>query len=123
MEKILADACIFIDIFRGNYKLYLELMENEVVINSIIYMELIRGARDKNELKKIDKYLKGFEMIFIDEKISQEAMMLMKTYSLSHGLLIPDALIAATVISRHISLWSFNKKDFLFIEKINLFHP
>jgi len=123
MEKILADACIFIDIFRGNYKLYLELMENEVVINSIIYMELIRGARDKNELKKIDKYLKGFEMIFIDERISQEAMMLMKTYSLSHGLLIPDALIAATAISRHISLWSFNKKDFLFIEKINLFHP
>ena len=120
MEKVLVDTCIFIDIFRGDQQLYKDLSEHEVVINSIVYMELIQGARNKNELKKIINFLSKFEIISINEKISLRSMELMKNYSLSHGLLVPDALIAATALIRELPLWTFNIKDFKFIDNLNL---
>ena len=48
-------------------------------------------------------------------------MELMKIYSMSHGLLIPDALIAATAITKNLPLWTFNQKDFKFIDDLVLF--
>lgn len=120
MEKVLADSCIFIDIFRGNQQLYQALSEYEVAINSIVYMELVQGARNKNELKKIVTFLNRFEIISIDEEISLKSMELMKYYSLSHGLLVPDAMIAATSLVKDLPLWTFNLKDFKFIQNLYL---
>jgi predicted nucleic acid-binding protein len=83
-------------------------------------MELIQGARDKRELEKIDKFLKKFEVKQIDEKTSEKSMKLMKEFSLSHGLLVPDALIAANAVIKGFPLWTFNKKHFKFIENLTL---
>ncbi len=121
MEKILVDSCIFIDIFRGNRQLYQDLLKHRVFLNSIVYMELIQGSRDKIELKKINKFLKDFKTLPITRKISKKSMELMKTYSISHGLLIPDALIAATAIIKNLPLWTFNQRDFQFIDRLILF--
>ncbi len=121
MEKILADSCIFIDIFRGNHQLYNQLSTLNVSINSIIYMELIQGAQNKTELKEIDRFLKSFEMVGWDDQVSQTAMELMKKYSLSYGLLIPDAVIAATALCKGYKLWTFNRKDYKFIKNLVLF--
>ena len=49
------------------------------------------------------------------------AVNLIEIYSKSHGLKVADALIAATAISSDIELWTFNKKDFRFIENLRLF--
>ncbi|MFC2145766.1 type II toxin-antitoxin system VapC family toxin [Acidobacteriota bacterium] len=121
MEKILVDSCIFIDIFRGNTQLYQDLLKQKVLLSSIVHMELIQGARDKIELEKIDKFLKKFKVFPITQKISKKSMELIKTYSISHGLLIPDALIAATAIIKNFPLWTFNQKDFRFISDLALY--
>jgi len=118
MEKILVDSCIFIDIFRGNRQLYQDL----VFLNSIVYMELIQGSRDKIELERINNFLKDFKILPLTQKISKKSMELMKTYSISHGLLIPDALIAATAIIKNLPLWTFNRRDFQFIDRLILFN-
>jgi hypothetical protein len=44
----------------------------------------------------------------------------MTTYCLSHGLLIADALIAATAIALNLPLLSKNQRDYRFIEGLNL---
>ena len=121
MEKILVDSCIFIDIFRGNRQLYQDLLKQKVFLNSIVYMELIQGSRDKIELGRINKFLKDFKILPITQKISKKSMELMKTYAISHGLLIPDALIAATAIIKNLPLWTFNRRDFQFIDHLILF--
>jgi predicted nucleic acid-binding protein len=121
MEKVLVDSCIFIDIFRGNRQLYQDLLKQKVFLNSIVYMELIQGSRDKIELKRIDNFLKDFKILPINQKISKKSMELMNTYSISHGLLIPDALIAATAIIKNLPLWTFNRRDFQFIDHLILF--
>ncbi len=35
MEKVLADTCIFIDIFRGNRQLYQDLFKQKIAVSSI----------------------------------------------------------------------------------------
>jgi predicted nucleic acid-binding protein len=121
MEKVLVDTCIFIDIFRGNRQLYQDLLKQKVFVNSIVYMGLIQGSRDKVELKKIEKFLEKLQIIEVNQKISRKSLELMKKYSLSCGLLIPDAIIAASAIIKHFPLWTFNRKDFKFIDDLVLF--
>ncbi|WP_245536663.1 PIN domain-containing protein [Thiothrix nivea] len=47
-------------------------------------------------------------------------MELLQQYRLSHGLLIPDGLIAATAIEAGIPLISKNQKDYRFIQELQL---
>ncbi|MEY4904394.1 MAG: hypothetical protein RLZZ292_2209 [Bacteroidota bacterium] len=47
----------------------------------------------------------------------------MVNYSVTHGLQIPDALIAATAISNQLLLFTENKQDFKFIPEIKFFNP
>jgi predicted nucleic acid-binding protein len=44
----------------------------------------------------------------------------LRQYRLSHGLLIPDALIAATAINFNIPLLTKNQSDYRFIKEVNL---
>jgi predicted nucleic acid-binding protein len=122
--KVFLDTCILIDILRGNRKIAsIIAKDNKYVINSIVFMEIIRGARDKKELIQLQKFLSIFEIIEIDQQISSTARNLIIRYSLGFGLEIADALIASTCIVHNLKLWTFNKKDFLFIENLQLFEP
>jgi len=45
---------------------------------------------------------------------------LLRQYRLSHGLLIPDALIASTALSLNVDLATKNQRDYRFIEILTL---
>ena len=47
----------------------------------------------------------------------------METYSLSHKLTLPDALIAAIALVHTLELYTLNAKDFQFIADIQLYQP
>jgi hypothetical protein len=47
----------------------------------------------------------------------------MESYSLSHKVSIPDALIAATALVHDLELYTMNTKDFRFIAKLKLYQP
>ena len=53
--------------------------------------------------------------------ISKRAIQLVDQFNLSHGLLIPDAIIAATAVVHRIELFTYNVKDFQFIPDIKLY--
>jgi len=56
----------------------------------------------------------------LDEHISTIAEKLLRDYRLSHGLMIADALIAATAIILKSRLVSKNQKDYRFIKELEL---
>lgn len=89
-------------------------------VSSVTQMELIVGCRDKNELSSLEHFLERFQIISLNEHISDAAMDLLKKYRLSHGLLIADSLIAATAIIIDIPFISKNQRDYRFIENLNL---
>ena len=94
--------------------------QSTVAISSITEMELIIGCRNKNELQSLGRFLKRFQMIKVSEPISDMATGLLTQYRLSHGLLIADALIAATAITLSVPFVSKNQRDYCFINKLNL---
>ena len=121
---IILDTNIIIELLKGNKetKELLEgINEENFAISIITSMELYYGAINKRELNKIKKFLKSFDLLLINEEISKIALDLIEKYSKSHGLEIPDALIAATSIYYDIPLLTYNKKDFKYIEGLQLF--
>jgi predicted nucleic acid-binding protein len=83
-------------------------------------MELIVGCRNKSELQTLNRFLSQFQIFTLTNTISDRAAELLQIYFLSHGLLIADALIAATAIENQIPLISKNQRDFRFIQGLNL---
>jgi predicted nucleic acid-binding protein len=65
-------------------------------------------------------FLSQFQVLTLKCDIGDRAIELLQSYFLSHGLLIADALIAATAIENNIPLLSKNQRDFRFIQELNL---
>lgn len=86
-------------------------------------MELFQGARDKRELAKIGKELKRFKRLAFHDEIARLSTDLIKDYVLSHGLQIPDSIVAATCLVYNIALFTHNKKDFRYIPDLTLWEP
>jgi hypothetical protein len=116
VEMILADSTILIDLSRGNEEAIL-FCDNErrrgggIAISIISSMELIIGCRDKGDLNKTLKFLAEYPVIDISIPISRRAHQLILHFSMSHGLVIPGAFIAATALEENLKLVTPKKDD------------
>lgn len=121
MNDNLFDTSVLIDYLRFTPKT-IELFNKirEPIITSITVCELYQGARNKEILNKIKKTLREFKIIHLTDKVSELAVELIENYHLSHGLLIPDALIAATALKNHLILITSNVKDFTMIKGLKV---
>jgi len=121
---ILCDTDILIEALKNNTKAIESLkiigFEN-IALSSITLMEVYFGAVNKRELMKIKNRLQQLKIIHINQDISETATKLIEKYAKSHGLHIPDALIAATSICNRIELLTYNVRDFKFIQHIKLY--
>ena len=120
---ILVDTDIFIEALKNN-SCAIDSLRNigfeNIAVSAITLMELYFGAMNKKELGKIKSRLKQLRVVQLDQDISKTATDLVEKYAKSHGLRIPDALIAATAICQHMELLTYNEKDFRFIEGLRL---
>lgn len=91
-----------------------------LAISVVTQMELLIGVRNKTELGALDKFLKQFQILPLNEAASDQSVELLRLYRLSHGLLIADILIAATALVRAVPLISKNQRDYRFIVGLNL---
>ena len=125
MEKVILDTNILIEILKGDKCTIakVESMEWELCISSITAMELFYGARNKAEVKKLEKFILLFTLLYPDEALSRKAMELVKQYAKSHSLDIPDSLIAATALTQNCELFTYNIKDFRYIDGLKLVEP
>ena len=123
-QEILVDTDILIDVGRGIPvavdRLGKDAKIATLAISIITQMELIVGCRNKTELQALEQFLRHYTIIKIDKFVSDKAVELIRNYRLSHGLLLPDAFIAATAIVRNIPLLTKNQRDYRFISGFNL---
>ncbi len=94
--------------------------KNALAISIITQLELMIGCRNKSEIRKLDKFIKQFQIIKLNETISEKAVELIHIYRLSHDLLIADGLIAATALTLKLPFISKNQGDYKFISGLNL---
>ena len=122
------DTDILIDFYRNyqpavDFLDYYYSMDEILAISSITQMELFIGCRNKRELSETVKFLKQYEVVHFSKSISGKTVKLIKEYNLSHGLLMADAIIAATALIAEGELFSKNASDFVFIENLNITRP
>ena len=123
---ILCDTNILIEFYNGNASVKDALQDigaPNITVSVVTVGELLYGAQDKRELRKMQKHLALIRQIPIDADISKRFLTLLEEYSLSHRLSLPDALIAATALSHGIFLYTLNIKDFRFIPNLQLHRP
>ncbi len=75
-------------------------------------MELMLGATDKTDMVRITKKLSMFNIALINNDVTLLAFDLLQNYRLSHGLSLPDSIIAATALIADLELFTYNTKDF-----------
>jgi len=119
---IVLDTNVLIEILKGNEETIkkVESLTDTLCISSITVMELYYGALNKVELNKLEKFVSLFHIIQLNENISKASTKLIKHYAKSHGLDIPDSLIASTVMDNDAVLLTYNLKDFKYIEGMKL---
>jgi tRNA(fMet)-specific endonuclease VapC len=95
-------------------------LKKDYCINSIVKLEFKVGAFNKRELKKINRILSQIKLVDIDQSILNLSDGLIEEYSLKQNMGIYDAIIAATCLVYDLPLWTYNKKDFRFINELEL---
>lgn len=123
---ILCDTNILIEFYKGNAQITEDLRaigSENIAISVITQAELYYGALDKGELKKLKDHLENIHAYPVDSSVSARFIQLMESYSLSHKLSIPDALIAATALTYDVELYTLNVRDFRFIPNLALYKP
>jgi len=126
MTYVICDTNIFIAAFNG-----VEATQNElsligghnILMPSITAMELYRGMSNKEEMARMVRKIKAYNILDFNEDVSQKAVELIHAYKLSHNLQIPDAIIAALSMIYNLQLFTYNLKDFRFINGIKLYMP
>jgi predicted nucleic acid-binding protein len=96
-------------------------------ISPVTAMELLQGARSRNEIKAIHQFMQrtGMRLIPVNESISHVALSLIEAYALSAGLRAADALIAATAREVALPLATGNARHFKSIAglEVKAFRP
>lgn len=121
---ILCDTNIFIEFLNGDEPTLKRLRQigfDSLLVSSITVIELIKGTKNKNHLRKLISDINAFSILNFNEEISEKSMELIRNYHLSHNLHLADSIIAASSVVFNLELLTYNLRDFKFIENLKLY--
>lgn len=124
--RALVDTNIIIELWKNNPQIVEHLhglAPDGIIISATTQAELIVGALNKADLRKILQNLRLLEVLPLEQIIGEAANRLLATYTLSHRLQFPDALIAATALYHGLPLYTLNCRDFRYLAGLQLREP
>ena len=92
-------------------------------ISVISAMELVASCQNKADLAWVQRFLQRVMVLQVIPTTSHRAYQLMESFRLSHGLAIPDALIAATALEHGLTLHTRNVRHFQIIPVLSINQP
>lgn len=123
---LLLDTNVVIEFWKRNPTIHTNLLAfrpDELVISIVTEAELLVGARDTQDLRLIQRDLLLLRILPLEPSIGQLMRDLLSTYTLSHRLQFPDALITATALHHGLPLYTLNRKDFRYLGGLQLHEP
>lgn len=116
MKRYLIDTDVLIDHLRGENKARdflhdLRPSQADVCCSAISMAEIYSGIKPK-EKAAVTLLFKSMNEIRVDRVIAEAAGGYRRKFYTSHGLLLPDALIAASAKTIDATLVTLNKKHF-----------
>ncbi|NNM59320.1 MAG: type II toxin-antitoxin system VapC family toxin [Legionellales bacterium] len=123
----LIDTDVMIWYLRGNVKAKVIIENSPISMSDVVYMELLQGMRNKQELALFKTFIKErkIECLPLTPEITSRAIYFLELFVLSHGLRMADALIAATADIYSRTLITANDAHYRMISSlpITVFRP
>lgn len=118
--SLLLDTNILIDYIRREpiAIAWLRSLPESPGISVISLLELYAGARSQREERDIGAVCAPLKWLSITDEIAKRGGGLIRHYGMSHGMDIPDALIAATAEHHGLRLATLNVKHFPMFAKL-----
>ena len=87
-SSVLIDTDVLVDYLRGqvNAVAYLESVTERLMISAITVAELYAGVREGAERQALDMFLSAFEVVVVDQAISQQGGLYHRDLGKSHGV-------------------------------------
>jgi hypothetical protein len=123
---LLTDTDVLIEFLRGNAKAsdWLKANQERVLgIPVLTFMEILQGARNRQEQQMLAKQLSTYTIVHLDGGDSEQALRWFEEFHLSHGVGILDCLIAAIAVRIGKPFYTFNLKHFLVFPALDAREP
>ena len=123
---LLLDTDVLIEILRGTSEAAAWLRahsEQTIGIPVVVRMEILQGARNKQEQQALIRELRRFQVVHLEHGDSERALSWFEAFYLSHGLGIMDCLIASVAVRLHKPLYTFNLKHYRPIKELDTQRP
>ena len=121
---VVVDTDVMIEVLRKNPAVTSFLRNDigafNIVLSAVTIAEIQQGATSKENLQQINKFLKQYIVLPIDQNISSIFTSLVQKYVLSHDTDIGDTFVAATALHYQLPLLTMNHKHYKHIPNLQL---
>ncbi|MBP7634646.1 type II toxin-antitoxin system VapC family toxin [Candidatus Ozemobacteraceae bacterium] len=119
-NRYLVDSDVLIDFLRGRPEAveFLKLHFPNIHLSVISVAELYSGVREGGERRVLESALNSCHIMEVSNAIAIMAGSFRQTFGKSHGVCLPDALIAATAKEYGMHLVTLNVKHFPMFENV-----
>ena len=97
--------------------------DDAFIVPGIVAMELIAGSQNQADLKRTQKFLSSFNVVWPEASDFRRAFDLLATHYLSSHLGIPDCIVAAMSLERSLRLNTFNRKHYQVVTGLDVQEP
>jgi predicted nucleic acid-binding protein len=123
MIEYLLDTNVLSKVFKNDLPVIQFVESLEAAVDATIYIECLQGSKSNYEKRIVEKYLARFPLLPITPATSSSAIDLIRAYSNTYGLMIADALIAATALENDLTIVTYNVDDFKFVQGLKYLKP
>ena len=119
-SDILLDTNVVIDFLRGN-DLAVSLVRALAAppaVSVVTMAEIFAGLKNRRDEAGAQAFFSDSVLLSIGPEVAQRSGVFARHYRVSHGLDIPDALIAATAEHHNLPLATLNVKNFPMFPKL-----
>ncbi len=120
MDRAVIDTNVLIGWYKAGAIHHADLNNIAPIFSIITKIEALGFQQITNsEARSINKMLDAGELIYIDNDIAQQTIVLRQKFKIK----TPDAIIAATALVNDAELWTANISDFSSVEGLKLHNP
>ena len=114
LQPVLPDSDVLVDYLRGlpQAVALVERYEVRIVLSAIVVAEVYAGARYGRDREILARLVSLFPVVPVTAEVARTGGLLKLDYGPSHGIGLPDALVAATVLQEKADLKTLNVKHY-----------